>query len=129
MLVCLSPSWSILVGGLSICWTVLRLLMDWNSPWTDYKGLQQTMADYSRLLTMVSTMASSDSCQWVRRTMTVLLLSFTAVKTMEVVLHEVSGLMLARPQNCDFPRLILNYFDSRQLPREGRRSFFVVSWV
>ena len=63
--------------------------MDWNSPWTDYDGLQQTTADYSRRLTMVNTMASSDRCQWVRLTITVLLLTFTAVETMEVVLYEV----------------------------------------
>ena len=54
----------------------------------DYDGLWQTTAVYGRLLTMVSTNTNSDSCQWVRRTMTVLLLSFTAVKTMEVVLYE-----------------------------------------
>ena len=53
----------------------------------DYDGLWQTTAVYGRLLTMVSTNANSDSCQWVRRTMTVLFLSFTAVKTMEVVLY------------------------------------------
>ena len=48
------------------------------------------MIDYDRLWTIDhgSTMVSSDGCQWVRMTMTVLLLSFTAVKTMEVVLQE-----------------------------------------
>ena len=49
------------------------------------------MADYNGILTMVSTMASSDGCQWVRRTMTALILSFTAVERTEVVLHKVSG--------------------------------------
>ena len=65
--------------------------MDYHSLSMDYDRLQQTMADYSRILTMVSTMASSDRCQWVGRTMKALLLSFTAVETMEVVLQEVSG--------------------------------------
>ena len=53
-------------------------------------GLQWTMADNSGLLTMVNAMTISNGCQWVRRVMTVLLLPFTAVETMEVVLHEVS---------------------------------------
>ena len=48
------------------------------------------MADYSGILTLVSTMASSGRCQWVMRTIKVLLLYFSAVETTEVVLHEVS---------------------------------------
>ena len=52
----------------------------------DYSRLWWTMADYGRLLTMVSNMASFDGWQWVRRTMTALLLSFTAVETMDIVL-------------------------------------------
>ena len=56
----------------------------------DYDGLQWTTADYSGILMMVITMASSDGCQWVQRTMKALLLSFAAVETTEAVLHEVS---------------------------------------
>ena len=57
----------------------------------DYGRLWWTLTDYSRMLTMVSTMASSDCCQWVKRTMTAVLLSLTVVDSMEVVLYEVSG--------------------------------------
>ena len=48
------------------------------------------MADYSGILMIVITTASSDRCQWVQRTMKALLLSFAAVETTEVVLHEIS---------------------------------------
>ena len=68
------------------------------------------MADYTGILMMVITMLSSDGCQWVRRTMKVLLFSFGAVETAEVVLHEVSRetfmtakLRFVRDSDC-FPR-------------------------
>ena len=47
------------------------------------------MMDYGRLQWNFY-MATSDGCQWVRRTMTALLLSFTAAERTEGVLHEIS---------------------------------------